>query len=135
MDLISISTYPVGTKTTVLVSIDQCVDDHLMGTEIPFGTPIAFPNVGEIGEGLMTLYNVKRSDEKLHDAWILTPDPGYPPKDIGHQFPRTLVSFMMFAVDWVDFLLPWTSCTRLVVFLVRLCPPLTSVLWPCLRLV
>ena len=93
MDLISISTYPVGTKTTVLVSIDQCVDDHLMGTEIPFGTPIAFPNLGEIGEGLMTLYNVKRSDEKLHDAWILTPDPGYPPKRHRPSVPEDLGFF------------------------------------------
>lgn len=85
MELIPVLKYPVGTRATVLVHIDQCMDDHLFGTEIPFGTPIAYPNEGVIEEGTMTLYNVRRTGMKLHDAWVLSPVPGFQP--LKHRSP------------------------------------------------
>ena len=116
MDLIPISKYPVGTNAVHLANFDRSMEDHLIGTEIHSGIPIAFPNVGEIEEGVMTLYNVTRTGAKFHGAWILSSIPGFPPKSIGLQFLRTLASSMMFVVDWVVLQLAWIFCIMLVVF-------------------
>ena len=93
MDLIPISKYPVGTNAVVLANFDRSMEDHLIGTEIHSGIPIAFPNVGEIEEGVMTLYNVRRTGAKFHGAWILSSIPGFPPQKHRPPVPTDLGFF------------------------------------------
>jgi len=133
MDIISVSKHPVGVNINVLVNFDSRLGDHLFGVECQFGTRVAIPHEGVQGEGLMTLYNVKRSGRKVQDAEMLTPDPGFPPKNIRRLIFVILDSSMTFVVAWGVFLLPWIFCIRPVDSLAALFPPSISVLLLCLR--
>ena len=80
MDLRPIIECPVGAKTTMLVRIDQVKDGLSFGSELPFGTCVAFPHEGVERVGLCTIYQVSRSDQQVEGSWILNLDPGYSPK-------------------------------------------------------
>ena len=89
MALISVLEHPAGVGFNVLVNFDSNFGDHWMGAKCSFGTRVAFSHEGLFEEGLMTLYNAKRSGQTFRDALILIPDPGFPPLSIRYRDPKT----------------------------------------------
>ena len=86
MGEVSVAKLPVGSRCSLLVNLEQMDQHCFRGSEIPYGTTVAFQHEGWLDE-VVTLYDVVKSDKQYQNAIWLTLDSNS--SILGHQHPQS----------------------------------------------